>query len=905
MVQSEGITPRDRIPVLAANRLGVRAAAVVRWDENRLEEDGWRIISSWGDAPFLSLLESFPRQPLFGAVVLKTSPQFLAALPILGEQGHFLGLLLLWDPQPKAYTVADLDPLSELAMRAAGELEAPIERFRSQVREVHRLSTTEYETIEEMLADHLKTGRHLFGLECGVVTRIRGRYAHMQAVDSSVDIIRPALTLELEDCYCAVPAKDRHTLACADAGKDERLNQRSMYQTLRIRSYLGAPIFVQSEVYGILSFASLEPRLTEFPPQEVELIELMAKSIGRSLLEYETAKDEKRAELLESDRNQAMEMVLTGAPLEEILAQLVHLVERQCPTLTGSVLLASEDRFYCAAAPSLPETYRRRLRGLPMSGAEGCVLSAAMATGPVVFESGAPRCLEEPGGAHVHEYCWQAAGAVPIRSGTGKLLGLLCTYYKLAVQPRHVDTDLLVMAARVASIAIEQRLLSEQLAFQALHDALTGLPNRSMLTQYLNATMGEISRNGGLLAGIFVDLDRFKLINDSLGHSAGDSLLREVAQRLSAGLREGELAARLGGDEFVVLLRVNTEGDAVRRSRQLLEAIRIPMLIEGQELMLTASVGISLYPRDASTADELVGHADLAMYHAKHLGKNDVKRFAPELVVAGREQLEIEHSLRVALENGGFQLYFQPQVDLEGTLEALEVLLSWSHPRLGRVPPGEFIPIAEESGLIVPIGAWVLQQACLQNAAWQKAGYAAVRIAVNVSPLQFARPDFVDIVAAALERSGLEAEWLELEMTESLVLREWEQSAVSLARLRELGVSISIDDFGTGYSSLSYLQRLPVDALKIDRSFVKEMESSHATRSLVDTILGLGSAMGLRVVAEGVESEAQLKLLAEMGCTAVQGHLFSEPLPAESVERILAGTGSSSPAPHLSKLGTS
>ena len=387
-----------------------------------------------------------------------------------------------------------------------------------------------------------------------------------------------------------------------------------------------------------------------------------------------------------------------------------------------------------------------------------------------------------------------------------------------------------------------------------------------------------------MVALLYFDLDRFKLINDTLGHASGDAVLRQVAERLRATLRETDTLARMSGDEFTVIAPgLKNPQNASLVAETILKALRDPFQVENQELYVSASVGISIYPRDANDAEALQRHADNAMYRAKAQGKNRFEYFMPDIGDPKTTRLELETSLRRALDRGEFSLHYQPQFDLQnGKLVGQEALLRWNHPKLGAIAPDQFIPIAEENGLIIPIGAWVLQEACVQTAAWRKAGYRLKGVSVNVSAVQFSRADFVDTIGDILGRTGLDPKFLELELTESLVIRDVRESANKMEKLRVLGVQISVDDFGAGYSSLSYLQRLPIDILKLDRSFVEESKTSSGNASLVKGIVSLAHGLGMRVTAEGIETEEQLDLVHRSGCDKAQGFLLGRPSPAAS-----------------------
>jgi diguanylate cyclase (GGDEF)-like protein len=414
------------------------------------------------------------------------------------------------------------------------------------------------------------------------------------------------------------------------------------------------------------------------------------------------------------------------------------------------------------------------------------------------------------------------------------------------------------------------------------------LPNRVALKDHLERTLASAGWRGRRPAVACIDLRRFKRINAVLGRAVGDRLLQEVARRLFIWMRPGDILARVGGGEFAVVFHdTEKSAQAVQCARRLLDAFSVPFHAHGHEVFLRASIGLSIFPDDGRDALSLLRNAAAAAFRAASSARQDVERFTPEIGASTFTHLQLEGDLWRALANGELRLQYLPQLDMEGRLDALEALLVWDHPRLGKISPTQFIPIAEECGMIVPIGEWVLRQACFQAAAWHKAGYPAVRVSVNVSAAEFSQPGFVATVAQSLSRARFPARQLTLELTESTIMREVEEAIKRMARLRALGVGIAIDDFGTGYSSLSYLRQFPVDVLKIDRSFLRDVESLSDTAPMVRTIIHLAHAMGLRVVAEGVETICQLEFLRAAGCDLVQGHLFGEPLPAEAVERLL------------------
>lgn len=452
------------------------------------------------------------------------------------------------------------------------------------------------------------------------------------------------------------------------------------------------------------------------------------------------------------------------------------------------------------------------------------------------------------------------------------------------------DRAAVEQAGREIGHALFEHRLAEELERRAQCDPLTGLVNRMEFTRRLEAALEQATATGAPLAIGFIDLDRFKQVNDTLGHATGDEVLREAAARLGAEAGPDELVARVGGDEFTVLFSGNpTRSSVAMTAERMIEALRRPYRIEGSELFITASMGISFFPEDAGDPRQLLQKADAAMYRCKGQGKNDFRFFTPDIVLRGARRMELETELRRALEREELRMSYMPLAEARsGKLASFEALLAWRNPRFGNVGPARFIPIAEESGMIIPIGTWVLNEVCRVVGGWRKRGLETPRVAVNVSGLQFSRPDFVGLVERALRDGGARPQSLELELTESMLMRDMETAARRMLEIRELGVSIAIDDFGTGYSSLSYLRRLPVDALKIDQSFVAELGSSGSALPLIHTIVALAHNIGLNVVAEGVETREQMELLSAAGCDKLQGRLFGAPMSAEGAEALMA-----------------
>lgn len=449
----------------------------------------------------------------------------------------------------------------------------------------------------------------------------------------------------------------------------------------------------------------------------------------------------------------------------------------------------------------------------------------------------------------------------------------------------HVESLEEIIAARTEKLEAANR----QLRHLATHDALTNLPNRVLLDDRLAQAIARADRDSQPFAVMMLDLDRFKTINDSLGHRAGDVVLKEVSRRLLGLVRNTDTVARVGGDEFLLVISEAAKHEEVELvGRRINEALRAPIRSGGMDHHVTSSIGLAYYPKDAQTAEQLLAHADAAMYCAKQRGRNVLQSFASSMNAAAWEHVNLQSDLHGALALGQLELHYQAKVDTDtGDIRGAEALLRWRHPQRGLILAGDFVPLAEDCGLIDSIGAWVLREACLQCAAWQRAGVPALRIAVNVSASQFRRGNLLQTVRDALAEAHLAPSYLEIELTESVVMTDPEDSASILEELSRMGVTVSVDDFGTGYSSMSYLRRFPIDKLKIDRAFVEDLTKDSDNASIVQAIISLAHGLRLKAVAEGVETPEQLALLRTLGCDQYQGFHFSPPLPPAEFARLV------------------
>jgi diguanylate cyclase (GGDEF)-like protein len=450
------------------------------------------------------------------------------------------------------------------------------------------------------------------------------------------------------------------------------------------------------------------------------------------------------------------------------------------------------------------------------------------------------------------------------------------------------ESIIFAMAASI-SAALQRQQTEEIIHHQAFHDALTNLPNRILFNDRLDFALSSARRNSQHLAVMFMDLDRFKIINDTLGHSVGDGLLQEVAQRLQGCLREGDTVARWGGDEFTVLLsQIRDIEDATQAAHRIHEALKTPFNISTHELYINASIGIAVYPQDGKVAELLLQNADVALYRCKEHGRGSFQHYAPIMNSEAPELFALENSLRHALERKEFLLYYQPKVNIKtGQIIGLEALVRWEHPELGLVSPATFIPLAEETGLIVDIGTWVMKTACAQTVQWQRDGLTSLSCAVNLSARQLFQPDLVNIVAQVLEQTELEPQFLELEITETTAVKYIDLTQGLLRQMQDMGVHIAMDDFGTGYSSLNYLKQLPLNTLKIDQSFIRDLKPNSKDIEIIKAVIALGKGLDLTIVAEGVETEVQLEVLRDLNCNILQGYFFSRPLPVEKMTAML------------------
>ena len=582
-----------------------------------------------------------------------------------------------------------------------------------------------------------------------------------------------------------------------------------------------------------------------------------------------------------------LEGMVNELPLHELMALVCREVERIAPEVTATILAVdAQGRLHPLAAPSLPASISRALDGLAIGPTAGSCGTAAFRNEPVVVTDMTTdplwddyRELFAPSGMRA---CWSS----PIRDHRGQPIGTFAFYFREPRAPDALHQRLVDVCLHLCALAIERDSTHQRIHQLAFFDVLTGLPNRALFRTSAERALGDLRRGNHTGALLFLDLDRFKQVNDTQGHAAGDALLSEVAQRLTQGLRARDLIARLSGDEFVLLLSECTTEQAVQSAHRVLHDIAQPLDIFGQTHVPHASIGIAMFPNDGDTIDTLLRHADQAMHQAKSDHRHSLQLFSAEMNRRAQERASLERALQQALSDRSLMLHYQPQVlsSSPGTLHGVEALARWNHPQWGMVPPSQFIPVAEDAGLIHELTLWLLDEACRQLAAWRAAGHDVPCVAVNLSGRSFHRPEFAQEISDALQRHGLRASDVLLEITESVMMDARPVTLQNIEALHHQGFKLSLDDFGTGYSSLSYLHRLPISELKLDMAFVQDLTTSATARALTVSVLSIAHSLGMVVVAEGVETTGQQQWLQAHGCPVMQGYLFGKPLPPDEIE---------------------
>jgi diguanylate cyclase (GGDEF)-like protein/PAS domain S-box-containing protein len=615
------------------------------------------------------------------------------------------------------------------------------------------------------------------------------------------------------------------------------------------------PIFHQGQVYGIVGIAR---DITEKNKQETFL----------------------------SSQNQVLEMIATGSPFFYVLDKINNLVEELSKGVICSILLTNQDKtgLIIGSAPSLPPEYRNSFNEIAI----GTSLEREL---NIKDSSISDSCnaswwihYRDMPMMHGMKACWSA----PVFDNQEKLLAVFVSYFDENRAPTKAEKLIVEKAVYLTSLTIQHYYAEEKINYMAFHDDLTGLPNRRLFDERVNIAIKLYKKETKRMFGLmYFDLDRFKQINESLGQNIGDLLLKEVANRLKDCMGGNNCVYRWGGDEFVLFLDDISKKEVERVAKELIDVLAKPFFIKSHEIYITPGIGISLYPPDGDNLDELLRKADSAMFQAKKQGRNTYQFFNPSLDLLTREKLDLENQLRKALVKKEFNLHYQPIIDLStNKLSAVEALIRWNHTKRGNIPPDQFIPIAEETGMILTIGEWVLRTACTQMKEWLEAGLQVPTISVNISIRQFYQPNLVTIISQILAETGLNPSCLTIEITESMTM-DVEAATDVLYELKKLGVNISIDDFGTGYSSFSYLRKFPIDHLKIDKTFIRDIAKSKEDENIATSILLMAQKLGLKVIAEGVETNEQLGVLRENQCNKAQGFLFSKPVSSDDLKVLL------------------
>jgi diguanylate cyclase (GGDEF)-like protein len=718
-----------------------------------------------------------------------------------------------------------------------------------------------------------------------------------QYLKSAVGLEEAAgLTLPPEMAICQYIIAGNTPLAVSDTREHPELAELAGAQRFGLVAYAGTPICVQGHAVGSLCVTEREVR--GWTTQDLALLEDIAEAIAGEIALRLSACDLRRSNAVVEAHNRIHELIAADAPLTEILNEVVLSIEAYDARLRGSVLLLDPilRTVHHGAAPTLSAAYIAQLDGLVIGPEIGSCGAAAFHGTEVVstdvlqdprWEAFRPLALE-----YGFRHCW----SFPILGAAGQVLGTFGLYGDAPREPTEEHRQFIRDAARLAGIAIERQRATEELVHRATHDPLTGLPNRTLLFDRLTYALARARRSGTTLGVLFVDVDRLKLVNDTLGHDAGDEVLRQVAERIAGCVRPGDTVARFGGDEFIVVAEDLDPALAAVIADRIVAAVAAAPDGTACGLTPTASVGIAVVAAGDVDVHEAVRRADEAMYAAKDEGGNRHRRsHAAQPGTGAGRRLELEAALRGALDRHEFHLVAQPICGFgAGRVRGVEALLRWSHPELGAVGPDEFIPIAEETGLIDALGAWVLRESCRATAAVQREAAQELVLGVNVSPRQLRHPGFVTAVSGALAESGLRPASLVVEITETALLGSDTATAQALAELRELGVRLVLDDFGTGFSSLSMLKERPIDGIKIDRSFVAGLPADVSSGAIVAAVVGMAHALGRSVTAEGIETSEQLAFLQALGCDLAQGYLLGRPMPFTD----LVGWLASPAAPH-------
>jgi diguanylate cyclase (GGDEF)-like protein len=655
------------------------------------------------------------------------------------------------------------------------------------------------------------------------------------------------------------------------------------------RASASFPLRCQSEVVGVLCVFSQEEQF--FQKDIVDLMEQLAMEASFALESLQREADRRYQATILADQNRILNLVASGAELTVIFTTLAQFVEAQSDGgFCSFVALDQKGSHYSlGVAPAVSERFDRGVVRASHEEGVGPCTEAICNRSPVVVEDLAGYPLDAGLRDFVRQAGLHSVSAWPILGSKGQVMGALALYTRRRGKPHRLSAHLVGICTDLAGIAIESRRAADRIQHLAHHDDLTGLPNRLLFNYHLPRALARAQRVGGAVGVLFLDLDRFKIINDTLGHGAGDDVLCQVSKHLLECLRETDTLARVGGDEFTLLVeQFDNPKDLGDIAQKLLAASARTLTVNGQEYHLSGSVGIAIYPKDGGDSASLLKNADIAMYRAKTSGRNNYQFYSNDIDVHSVERLSLENQLRHAVARREFEVHYQPKINIQTSrIAGAEALVRWRHPQRGLLLPGEFISVAEEVGLIGSIGRLVLDTVCLDAKRWRDQGLTSIRIAINLSAQQFADSRLLEDLDSVLRGTGCDPHSLEFEITESVVMTSPDQALLLLEQIKEHGITVAIDDFGTGHSSLAYLKRFPVDSVKIDYTFVRDIASDPNDLAITKAIIALGHSLGLKVVAEGVESELQLAILRRLRCDEFQGFLFSAAVPSAEFEHVL------------------
>jgi diguanylate cyclase (GGDEF)-like protein/PAS domain S-box-containing protein len=689
--------------------------------------------------------------------------------------------------------------------------------------------------VVEEAAKSLKVEASMIGVFEEGVFKVRHLYNMPAAFSKSI-----LTSNELQGVHYAAAAGD--AVAFNDAFNDERLN-RQFVRKVGIRSLIVSPVLIKDRIAGAMVFYGLSRRI-EFGEEHVDFARKLGASVSLAL---------ENAQLYEAlqTSERRLNALLNGIPdmawLKDKESRFILVNEafaRSGGTAAGELIGKTD---FAVWPRELAEKYRADDRE--------------------VMINGAVKRFEEPLAAADGTSIWLETIKTPVLDEQSEVIGTV----------------------GIARDVTERKRMEDAIKHMAQHDALTGLPNRRLFIDIVNLELAQARRHGSKVAILFLDLDRFKEINDTFGHDFGDILLQQVAARFKGTIRGSDSVARIGGDEFnMVLSDFARSEDVSDIANKIVNSLRDPVLLEGHELHVTTSIGISIYPDDSIEVDTLLRFADIAMYHAKESGRNTFRFYNPSINIRSIERMKLDSYLRQTIKRGELSVLYQPQIDIRsGEIRHAEALVRWNHPDKGLLEPKEFIPLAEETGFITTIDEWVLSTVCRQASSWKAAGVRSFCVTVNLSSRQFQSPDLLPMISRVLGEAGLPPNCLDLEVTEGTAMKDVERSVSLLRELRAMGIHISIDDFGTGYSSLNYLKKLPIERLKIDKSFVRDIAENPDDRAIISAVTSMARKMGIRTVAEGVETEEQLEFLRASDCDEAQGYLFSRPVPAERFRELV------------------